>query len=92
MLSSKIMWNSVISTPGARFAGADIKNMYLETPLDWYEYMRMPLDLFPDDIVNHYDLKRKAKNGFVYMEIQKGMYGLPHAGILANNLLKKRLA
>ena len=69
MLSSKIMWNSVISTPGARFAGADIKNMYLETPLDWYEYMRMPLDLFPDNIVNHYDLKRKAKNGFVYMEI-----------------------
>ncbi len=86
------MWNSVISTPDARFAGANIKNMYLKTPLDWYEYMRMPLDLFPDDIVDHYDLKQKAKNGFVYMEIQKGMYGLPHAGILANNLLKKRLA
>jgi hypothetical protein len=66
--------------------------MYLETPLDRYEYMRMPLDLFPDNIVNHYDLKRKAKNGFVYMEIRRGMYGLPQAGILANKLLKKRLA
>jgi hypothetical protein len=42
--------------------------------------------------VNHYDLKRKAKNGFVYMEIQQGMYGLPQAGILVNKLLKKRLA
>jgi hypothetical protein len=42
---------------------------YLETPLDWYEYMRMPLDRFPDDIVNHYNLRRKAKNGFVYMDI-----------------------
>jgi hypothetical protein len=57
MLLSKIMWNSVISTQDARFAGANIKNMYLETPLDWYEYMRMPLDLFPDNIVNHYDLR-----------------------------------
>jgi hypothetical protein len=34
MVSSKILWNSVISTKGACFAGADIKNMYLETPLD----------------------------------------------------------
>ncbi len=92
MLSLKIMWNSIISTPDARFAGANIMNMYLETPLNWYEYMRMPLDLFPDDIVNHYNLRRKAKNRFVYMEIQKGMYGLPQAGILANKLLKKQLA
>jgi hypothetical protein len=35
MVSSKILWNSVISTKDARFAGANIKNMYLETPLDW---------------------------------------------------------
>jgi hypothetical protein len=34
MISSKILWNSVISTKDARFAGADIKNMYLKTPLD----------------------------------------------------------
>ena len=91
MVSAKIMWNSVISTPGAKFGGADIKNMYLETPLDRYEYMRMPLKLFPDDIVEHYNLKEKALNGYVYMEIRRGMYGLPQAGILANKLLRKRL-
>jgi hypothetical protein len=34
MVSSKILWNSVISTKDARFAGTDIKNMYLKTPLD----------------------------------------------------------
>jgi hypothetical protein len=91
MLLLKIMWNSVISTPDAWFARANIKNMYLKTPLDWYEYMRMPLDFFPDNIVDHYNLRRKAKNGFVYMEIWKGMNGLPQAGILANKLLKKWL-
>jgi hypothetical protein len=34
MVSSKILWNSVISTKDTCFAGANIKNMYLETPLD----------------------------------------------------------
>ncbi len=34
MVSSKILWNSDISTKGACFASADIKNMYLKTPLD----------------------------------------------------------
>ena len=37
MVSSKILWNSTISAKGACFAGADIKSMYLETPLDRYE-------------------------------------------------------
>jgi hypothetical protein len=43
MVSTKIMWNSIISTPGDKFGGADIKNMYIETPLDRYEYMKMPM-------------------------------------------------
>jgi hypothetical protein len=92
MVSSKLLWNSTISTPGAKFGGADINNMYLETPLDRYEYMRMPIALFPPDIIDHYQLAGKVLNGYVYMEIRKGMYGLPQAGILANKLLKKRLA
>ncbi len=33
-----------------------------------------------------------ADDGWVYIQINKGMYGLPQAGILANNLLTKRLA
>ena len=34
LTTSKIMWNLVISTPGARFACADAQNFYLCTPLD----------------------------------------------------------
>ena len=32
------------------------------------------------------------KYGYIYMQIERGMYGLPQAGILANELLRKRLA
>ncbi len=90
MVSSKILWNSVISTPDACFAGADIKNMYLKTPLDRFEYMKMPIALLPMDLIEHYNLLEKAINGYVYMEICKGMY--PQASVLANKLLEKHLA
>jgi hypothetical protein len=92
MVSAKIMWNSVVSTLGAKFGGAGIKNMYLKTPLNRYEYMKMPMRLIPDDIIEHYGLREKALNGYAYMGIRHGMYGLPQAGILANKLLHERLA
>ena len=37
--TSKVMWNSVIATTDAQYACADVKNFYLNTPLDRYEYM-----------------------------------------------------
>ena len=52
----------------------------------------MPSTLFPANIIEHYRLNEKVLYGYVYMEIQKGMYGLTQAGVLANNLLQERLA
>ena len=91
LTTSKILWNSTISTPGARYCCADAKNFYLCTPLDRHEYMRMPVDLIPPEIIELYDLQPKIKNGYVYMEIIRGMYGLPQSGMLAKKLLKERL-
>jgi len=52
----------------------------------------MKLDLMPEEYMQQNNLKEKAKNGYVYMEIQKGMYSLPQAGILATKFLRKHLA
>jgi hypothetical protein len=54
--------------------------------------MKIPIALLPEDIIEHYQLQQKVLDGYVYMEICKGMYGLPQAGILANKLLKEHLA
>ena len=89
--TTKILWNSVISTIGARYLCLDIKNFYLGTPMDRFEYMKMPIDVFPQATIDQYDLHTHALNGFVYLEIRKAIYGLPQAGILANQLLRKRL-
>jgi hypothetical protein len=70
----------------------DIKNYYLGTPLPRYEYMKMLLSRFPEDIVNKYNLNALAVDGWVYIEIRKGMYGLKQVGLLANQLLQTRLA
>jgi hypothetical protein len=91
LVSSKLLWDSTISTSGAGFGGADIKNMYLDTPLDHYEYIKIPISLLPQDIIDHYNLLEKALLGYVYMEIRTGMYNPPQAGILANKLLKNAL-
>ena len=63
------MWNSVISTPGSRYICADVKKFYLETPLDRYEYMRMPVKLIPQEFIDLYNLTPKVKNGYIYIEI-----------------------
>jgi hypothetical protein len=92
MVTSKLLWNSVISTDNARYICADVKNFYLETPMARKEYMRLPVQKIPDDFMEAYNLHDKILNGYLYMEIRKGMYGLPQSGILANTLLRKRLA
>ena len=58
-----------------------------------YEYMRMKLDMFPDDVFEEYNLRNKAgPNGDVYIKVHKSVYGLLQAGLLAQKLLAKRLA
>ncbi|KAL7474389.1 hypothetical protein ACHAW6_000364 [Cyclotella cf. meneghiniana] len=50
------------------------------------EFMHLKLDLLPTEIIDSYGLLNKEINGWVYVRIEKGMYGLPQAGILANKL------
>ncbi len=55
--------------------------------------MRFQLGIFPKEIIDKYGLTNFVDaNRWVYVEIQKGMYGLPQAGIFTNKLLKKCLA
>ena len=90
------MWNSVISTPGAKYACVDVNNFYIMTPLDRFEYMQMQIYLIPQELIDLYNFGEKVKYdskgvGYVYMEIIKTMYVLLKAGIISNKLLKERL-
>jgi hypothetical protein len=92
MLLIKILLNSVISTKNAKFMSIDISNFYLNTPLPRYEYLKLKLADIPQEVIDQYDLTKKATSDeHVYVEIRKGMYGLPQAGLIAQQLLEKRL-
>jgi hypothetical protein len=92
MTTAKILFNSVISIPDARFMCTDVEDFYLNTPMARYEYMRLPIRILPQEIIEQYQLLPLVHDGWVYVEIRKGMYGLPQAGIIANQRLEKHLA
>ena len=45
--ATKLHWNSVISTENAKYMYLHIGNFYLTAALEYYEYMKIPLALFP---------------------------------------------
>ena len=50
LTTSKLLFNSVLSTDDARFFCIDIWHFYLCTPLDRFEYMRLNMVIIPDRI------------------------------------------
>ena len=68
----------------------DLKDFNLMTPMKRYEYFRMKLELFPLDIIDLYDFRNKVDhNGNVHCKVRWGMYRLPQAGIIAQELLQE---
>ena len=93
LVTFKMHINSTLSRPKQKYCGFDVKNFYLNTPMECPEYMKINIAQILDEIISEYNLEGKVyTDGCVYIEIQKGMYGLPQAGMLANKLLKCRLA
>ena len=92
LTTAKVHINSVISTDKARYLTADISDFYYGTPLSRYEYLRARLDSIPDEIRRQYNLDSIAHDGWVYIEVRKGMPGLKQAGKVANDRLKNHLA
>jgi hypothetical protein len=89
----KVLLNSIISTENAQCLILDVKNFYLNTPMKRFEYMQLKLNDIPEEIIIKYKLPEIAtEDGYVYCEIQKGIYGLPQAGMIAQDLLQARLA
>jgi hypothetical protein len=88
----KIILNSILPAPEAKFMTADIKDFYLNTPMPRFEYMRIPVHNIPDVMMTQYELAPLVQNVHVMVEIRKGMYGLPQAGLIANERLIEYLA
>ena len=75
--TEKCVFNSVLSNPGARCLLDDIKFFYLNNILPDPEFMRITLKITSQSIIDSYNLTELVNNqGWIYMNIKKGIYGL----------------
>ena len=95
LLDSKLIVNSTISDHkqyGSKFCSVDIKNFFLQTKLEVPEFIRIHTKYISKDFLNEYNMHHLPdKDGYMYCRIDKGMYGLKQAAILAYKQLVKRL-
>ena len=77
VITAKCAFTCVVSTPGARCLFLDIKIFHLNNILPDHEFMRIPLKIIPQEIIDTYDIKSLVDDqGWIYMLIEKVMYGL----------------
>ena len=80
--------NGVVSTPGAIFAGGNVKDFDLNTPLKRNRYGKVRSKYIPEETFRKHYLEQYIEDdGWLNFDIGKGMYGIPEAGRLANDLL-----
>ena len=66
----------------------DLKDFFLETPMSIVEYTRAQSEYFPPAIRYRYEIEGLiAADGYLYIKIIKGIYGINQASIIAYNQL-----
>ena len=51
LITSNLNFNIILSTKNTKIMCADISNFYLNKPMKRYEYMKLPLDSIPEEII-----------------------------------------
>ena len=51
-------------------------------------YQKIAIKLIPQEIIDKYDLNNKQIDGYIYVRVEKGMYGLVQSGIIAHEEIK----
>jgi hypothetical protein len=72
MITVKLHLNSIISTKNARYCTINLKDFYLNTPMDRPEYMRMKISNLPPNFVKAYNFINLVTNdGTIYVKYRR---------------------
>lgn len=85
METIKSHWNSVVSSPDAKFCTGDISNMYLMSNLVDSEYVKLKFNLILQRIIDYYNLGDIVENNFVFAKINKAWFRLKQSGKTAHD-------
>ncbi len=64
LVTAEILQNSVVSTMNAKYIFAHVKSFYLNTLLECFEHMHMPIKLILQSFIDEYDLQHNTKDEF----------------------------
>ena len=56
LLTIKLLANSIVSTKNANMVTMDLKDFYLNTPMERQEFIRIKMSDIPEDVIHHYKL------------------------------------
>ena len=74
LTTCKLHMNGVVSTPGARFAGGNVKDFYLNTPLKRKRYGKVRAKYIPEETIRKHNLEQYIEDyRWLHFEIGKGM-------------------
>ena len=51
LITAKLIFNIILSTKYVKLMCADMANFYLNNPMNRYEYMKLPLEIIPEEII-----------------------------------------
>ena len=75
LTTSKLHWNSIILTPGAKYLVVDAKNFYLKNLMSKNEYYKTALSLISQEVINKYNLMDNQINIFLYVGVENEFMG-----------------
>ena len=75
----------------AKYLVVGVNNFYLNNPMPKHEYYNISFGLIPQDTIYKYDLADNKINGFLYVRVEQGMYGLVQAVITSHTGLREHI-
>jgi hypothetical protein len=86
----KCLLNATVSED-AYVMSIDIRNFYLAAPLERKEFMRIHRNQLTPAIISQFGSQMNWRGDYVLVQIDQGLYGLPHAGLISATGLNELL-
>ena len=90
LTTMKLHVNSTISDVKLRYICMDMKDFYLNNIMSRAEYIMIQISLIPQECVDKYNLKKEI-NEYIFVRVNKGVYGLLQDGRIAHGGLEKHM-
>ena len=73
IMTAKFLWKSLLSTKDGKYACMDIRNFFIDMPLDQYEYtcVSFNINIFPKHTIQQYNLHEHERHECIYTKSER---------------------